>query len=117
MSYHCLFRHYEFKIIQAQVAELGPWELPGTWGRMKRALRCKGAELMVQMKDQVSMKADKAATSNGGVSSSVSHQARQFVLRMRLQKARWLPGTEWRIAEMEEVVRGTDGVWTARGGK
>jgi hypothetical protein len=112
-----LLRYYEFKVIQAQVAELAPWELQGTWGRMKRALRCKGAELMVQMKDQVSMLADEAGPNHGGVSSSVSQQARQFVLRMRLQKARWLPGSEWRIAEMEEVVKAPDGTWTVKGGK
>ncbi|GBF87573.1 accumulation and replication of chloroplast-related protein [Raphidocelis subcapitata] len=88
--------HYVYSVRSTRLERAGPW-LPRGW--LARALS-RGAELAYVESDTVTARRDPAAGRAAGRGDSADRTLRRTV---RLQKARWLPGAEWRAVDAADV--------------
>ncbi len=82
--------HYVYQFRGARVERVAPWT-PAGWMRA-------GAEVVFTESDSVSVRPDNGA---GARSGSVDRTLRRT---MRMQKARFVPGAEWKVVDIVDAV-------------
>ena len=100
--------HYIYTVRSLRIERVGAW-LPQGW--LARALSA-GAEVVFTESDTVTVRPDAAVASRrgaaGGANGGGANGAEKSVDRtlrraMRLRRAKWLPGAEWRVVDVRDA--------------
>lgn len=91
--------HYIYTVRSLRIERVGAW-LPQGW--LARALSA-GAEVVFTESDTVTVRPDAAVASRRGAAGAEKSVDRTLRRAMRLRRAKWLPGAEWRVVDVRDA--------------